>query len=85
MNHELKIWPSHFRAVAEGRKTFELRKADRDYNPGDSLLLRAWDPHSETYTGDEIWVDVTYVHRGGRCGVMKSHEVLGIRLREVAK
>lgn len=42
--HELKIHPMYFNRVAEGVKTFEIRKNDRDYQVGDTLLLREYDP-----------------------------------------
>ena len=40
MNHDLKIWPEFFDAVASGAKPFDLRKNDRNYHVGDTLLLR---------------------------------------------
>jgi hypothetical protein len=42
--HELKIWPQFFRAVLNGSKTFELRKNDREFQSGDEVVLREWDP-----------------------------------------
>lgn len=43
--HQLKCWPEFFDAVASGQKTFEVRKNDRGYQAGDTLILRAYDPH----------------------------------------
>lgn len=42
--HELKTFPPYFAAVAEGRKTFEVRWNDRAYQAGDMVVLREWDP-----------------------------------------
>lgn len=42
--HKLKIWPRMFEAVQRGDKTFEIRKNDRDYQTGDTLVLEEWDP-----------------------------------------
>lgn len=43
-SHKLKTWPDYFQAVWEGRKKFDLRRDDRDYQVGDMLLLREYDP-----------------------------------------
>lgn len=42
--HNLKSWPTFFARLVDGSKTFELRRNDRDYLPGDVLLLREWVP-----------------------------------------
>lgn len=44
MIHELKVWPDYFARLADGSKTFEVRKDDRGFQAGDELLLREWDP-----------------------------------------
>ena len=61
MKIEKKIWPIYFEKIASGDKTFELRLADWACNPGDSLLLREWDPNTKRYTGREIEKEVAYV------------------------
>lgn len=47
--HTLKCWPDFFNAIASGRKTFEVRKNDRGYQAGDTLVLRAYDPNPPQY------------------------------------
>ena len=42
--HSLKIHPQYYAAVADGSKTFELRKNDRGFQKGDEVALREWDP-----------------------------------------
>jgi hypothetical protein len=37
---ELKVLPPYFDAIADGSKTFELRRNDRAYQRGDRLRLR---------------------------------------------
>lgn len=59
--HELKCWPEFFAAICEGRKSHELRRADRPFKDGDILLLREWKPSTEEYTGDWAKVLVTYI------------------------
>lgn len=42
--HELKTWPSQFRALQSGAKLAEFRKNDRDFRVDDELVLREWIP-----------------------------------------
>jgi len=44
MKHELKIWPQYFEPVSQGLKTFQIRKNDRGFQAGDTVVLREWDP-----------------------------------------
>jgi len=44
MHHTLKIWPRYFDRVISGEKTFEVRKNDRDFQNGDTIRLREYDP-----------------------------------------
>ena len=59
MIHALKTLPKYFEAVLENRKTFELRKNDRDFKVGDYLALNEW--NGEIYTGRALLVKVTYI------------------------
>jgi Domain of unknown function (DUF3850) len=45
--HELKIWPQYFSRVADGTKTFEVRKNDRGFQLGDTICLKEFDPDEE--------------------------------------
>lgn len=38
-HHYLNIFPHYFQAVIDGRKTFEIRKNDRDFRSGDTISL----------------------------------------------
>lgn len=43
MIHDLKTDPVYFQRLVDGTKTFEVRKDDRGYQSGDTLVLREWD------------------------------------------
>lgn len=45
--HELKTVQPYFNEVYTGRKTFEIRKNDRDYKENDVLILREYYPQNE--------------------------------------
>lgn len=62
--HDLKTWPEYFGAIERGEKRFELRKNDRNFQAGDLLRLREWNPSEEKYTGREMTVTVTYLVQG---------------------
>lgn len=53
MTHDLKIWPQFYARVANGSKTFEVRENDRGFQPGDTVILKEWDPEYRDYTGSE--------------------------------
>ena len=63
MKIEKKAWPELFQKILDGDKTFDLRLADFECNPGDVLLLCEWDPSTQKYTGRQIEKVVTYVLR----------------------
>ena len=47
--HNLKTLPQYYQATIERRKLFEIRKNDRNFQTGDSVILNEWD--GEHYTG----------------------------------
>lgn len=47
MTHHLKIKPEYFQAVIDGKKPFEIRYNDRNFQTGDRVIL-------EEYTGEEL-------------------------------
>lgn len=61
MRHELKCLPEYFVHVASGDKTFEIRKNDRNFEVGDRLRIREWEPNVPDYTGRECIRVVTYM------------------------
>lgn len=82
MIHELKTWPEYFRLITSGEKTFEVRKLDRFFNVGDTLLLQEWSPvqwqDNGGYSGNEIEKKVTYVMNGGKWGIPEGICIMGL-------
>lgn len=77
--HDLKTHPAPFRAVASGEKTFELRLNDRDFQVGDILRLREFDPYDGAYTGQAVERRVSFILNGGEYGLPAGHVAMAIR------
>jgi hypothetical protein len=82
--HDLKTWPEYFELVVSGEKLFEARYAgDRDFEIGDILLLREFNPLplelGGEYTGRIASRKVTYILRGGQMGVERDFVLMGFR------
>lgn len=61
MIHELKTWTEFYPHVLSYEKRFEIRKADRDYKVGDTLILKEWDNKKLQYTGRELSTKILYI------------------------
>lgn len=59
--HDLKTHPVFYRAVLAGIKPFEVRINNRNFQAGDCLLLREWEPDVKEFTGRMLRADVTYM------------------------
>lgn len=59
--HKLKIMPEYFSDVCTGKKSFEIRKNDRDFRVGDMLLLCEYLPDKKEFTGRVVDRKVTYI------------------------
>lgn len=85
--HELKIWPTYFDPMIEGRMQFQVRdNTDRSFQTGERVRLREWDNNvvldgAEPYTGREAHGEITYVMT--TFGVSPGHAVIGVRLDAV--
>ena len=79
MTHELKILPEYYDAVASREKTFEIRKNDRDYHPGDTLILKEWSRGK--YTGREITRYVNFIYYGdGTYGIPEGTCIMNLKI-----
>lgn len=59
MIHNLKINPEYFEAVLSGLKKFEIRKNDRNYKVGDSIILA--ECSNGEFSGRTFSAEITYI------------------------
>ncbi|GAA4123315.1 hypothetical protein GCM10022215_29900 [Nocardioides fonticola] len=91
--HILKVQPPYFDALADGSKTFEVRRNDRGFQRGDTLVLWEYkpDPYGAAPCDRQplcpdcpavrfVRRTVTYVYAGDPRfgGIQPGHVVLGL-------
>lgn len=76
--HQIKLKRQYFKDVADGKKTFELRKNDRGYRVGDVLDMREIKDGEET--GQHIRAEITYMLENYE-GIEEGYCILAIRLK----
>ena len=81
MVHVLKAWDVFMADIASGKKTFEVRRNDRNYEHGDILILQGFDMESKKYTGKSIEAEITYMLIGGIFGIDTDYCVMSIKVR----
>lgn len=69
-----KILTEYYEEIINGHKTFELRLADWECNPGDILILKEVD-NNHQYTGREIRKKVGYVLKTKQIKLFEPEEV----------
>lgn len=85
MVHELKIKECFWKDVWNGRKTFEIRKNDRNYKVGDVVHFHVIDETENEIQIEKEFNDkynnyvITYVFNGGEYGLDKDYCIFGIR------
>lgn len=57
--HILKILPKYYDPVVQGKKTFEIRKNDRDFQVDDWVKLLEFD--GKEFTGNFVNAVITYI------------------------
>lgn len=90
--HMLKTDREVFQAVWNGKKKFEIRLNDRDFQVGDELLLRETQFTGEemkagaplVYTGEKLLVIVSYILQGPIYGLAENWCIMSIRIPFVA-
>ena len=86
--HELKILNKYLVDISIGKKTFELRKNDRDYQEGDLIRFINIKEDNDTskkcliepYTDEKTLYRITYVLKDvEKYGLDKNYCILGIK------
>jgi hypothetical protein len=85
LTHPLKVWPRFIPALADGSKTFEARRDDRNFQIGDTLSLYGWDPDTGLETGWRQTRTVTYKLSGPAFGIEADFCILGLLPLPVAR
>ena len=84
MIHAIKTRPPYFDDVISGKKQFEIRLNDREYQEGDYLALNEWEQTSSVggrYTGRSCLVYVDYILYGAGLGIGLDEDycIMGIK------
>lgn len=61
MTHNLKTLPQYFQSAWTGRKTFEIRNNDRNFQMDDEIVLEEFNRNEDDYTGRSIEGFITYI------------------------
>lgn len=81
--HTVKCWTEFFGPISDGRKTFDLRIDDRDYQVGDNIIQEEFRHGVGEFTGRECRCEITYIGRGRsfeRFGLAPGYAILAIKL-----
>lgn len=85
MRHELKTLVGVFNDIKTGKKTFDIRRNDRDFKKGDILDLKEYNRNTGEYTGDFVVVEVTYIFYANveiTNGLLPGYCVMGIKFSQ---
>lgn len=75
--HRVKCWPEYFLDIGDGTMTFNLRKNDRDYQVGDTIVFEEFRHRVGEYTGETITCRVGYILKNFD-GLMPGYVILGL-------
>lgn len=80
MKHELKCVLEPFQQKWDRNKNWEFRKNDRDFQKGDILWEREYDPSTNSYSGREIYEEVTWMIKGGVFGIPEGYVIMSTKI-----
>jgi hypothetical protein len=78
--HVIKIWPEYYEQTVSGNKPWEYRKNDRDYQTGDTVIMREYH-QVKGYTGNKIYANIGYLYHCGNGYVIFTVEDIKIKDR----
>lgn len=83
MEHQLKIIPKYFKEIVDGNKNFEIRRNDRGFKIGDTLILKEYDPIKKNFTGNYAKATVMYIlkDKDFPIGIKEGYCIMGIHLQ----
>lgn len=89
MIHELKVDPAMWDRLADGSKTFELRRDDRGFQAGDELVLWRFDAAAKDHDCPDLGCSQNYrganrPSRHYRIGFIAKGTIYGLQLGEYA-
>lgn len=68
--HELKVLPQYYDRLQSGDKPFEVRRNDRDFQTGDFLRLKYYNPIPPLEVAKlDLFFKVSYILHGGQFGI----------------
>lgn len=74
--HKIKTWAPYFQEVMDGKKPYEYRLNDRNYQVGDELQHIEWNEGEQKETGRQCWAKVINVLKGGIFGIPENYCII---------
>ena len=75
--HTIKCWSPYFQAIRRKEKNFDVRRDDRGYQKGDTVVLREYDQATSRLTGNDEHRKIKFILTGGQFGIEPGFVVLG--------
>ncbi len=77
--HKLKCWSPYFHAIAKRQKNFDVRRDDRGFQKGDTVILREWVHNVPVpyFSGNDEHRKIKYILTGGQFGIEPGYVILG--------
>lgn len=74
--HKIKTWAPYFQDVLDGKKPYEYRLNDRNYQVGDELHHTEWNEAEQKETGRQCWATIAHVMKGGIFGIPENYCII---------